>query len=166
MKQYNFQMDQWPGFWVYLLHTQEVVALRSVFLGAGFDLTPEQWSVLNRLMEKDGINQNRLAERTVKDRHNINRILNQLEKKGYIERRHDSSDKRVHLIFLTKSGRITNEKLFPKFLDHLHQRFKGIGLEDLDCLRRMLRTMYRNIEGENSKSASRFAKITGHPRWI
>lgn len=158
-------MDQWPGFWVYLLHTQEVLALRSAFLGAGFDLTPEQWSVLNRLIEKDGVNQNRLAERTVKDRHNINRILNQLEKKGYIERRHDVFDKRAHLIFLTKSGRITYEKLFPKFLDHLRKRFKGISHEDLESLRRILQTMYRNIEGEESKRADRLAGIIGQPRW-
>lgn len=158
-------MDQWPGFWIYLLHTQEVTVLRHVFLSAGFDLTPEQWSVMNRLVEKDGINQNRLAERTIKDRHNINRILNQLEKKGYIERRSDDSDKRVHIVFLTESGRMAYVKLFPKFLDHLRQRFKDISLEDLDSLRRILQTMYRNIEGEDSKTGDRFAGIIGRPRW-
>ena len=40
-----------------------------------FDMTPEQWAVLNRLWEKDDVTQNDLAERTFKDQPNIGRIL-------------------------------------------------------------------------------------------
>lgn len=158
-------MDQWPGFWVYLLYTQEILALRRIFLNAGFDITPEQWSVLNRLVEKDGINQNRIAERTVKDRHNINRILNLLEKKGYVERCPDDSDKRVHRIFLTEFGRQAYKELLPQFLTHLNQRFKGVSSKDLELLRKTLQKIYGNIEGKESDLIDRFAKIRGKPFW-
>jgi len=40
-----------------------------------FDMTPEQWAVLNRLWEKDDVTQNDLTERNFKDQPNIGRIL-------------------------------------------------------------------------------------------
>ncbi|WP_243689260.1 MarR family winged helix-turn-helix transcriptional regulator [Geotalea toluenoxydans] len=43
-----------------------------------FGLTPEQWSVLNRLAEQDGISQRELATRTFKDQPTTARILDKL----------------------------------------------------------------------------------------
>jgi DNA-binding MarR family transcriptional regulator len=35
-----------------------------------FDITPEQWGVLSRLWQSEGIHESKLAARTAKDRHN------------------------------------------------------------------------------------------------
>jgi len=140
-------IDELPSFWIYRVHIQGAVSLRKAFLDAGFDLTPEQWGVMTRLRNNEGMNQNQLAERTFKDRHNINRILNLLEKHSYIKRRPDKSDKRAHRIFLTKSGKMIQEKLTPIVLNNIQQRFKDFSPEDLSTLRRILEHITKNIEG-------------------
>ena len=120
--------------------------MRKAFLAAGFDLTPEQWGVLTRLKNNEGMNQNQLAERTLKDRHNINRILNLLEKRRYIVRCSDASDKRAHRIFLTESGKMIQENSTLIFMDHLRKRFKNLGAKDLAALRRILEQISKNIK--------------------
>ena len=113
MKVKSYSLDESLGFWVYRIHTQGTNALRRAFQAAGYDLTPEQWGLLARLREAEGSNQTQLGEKMLKDRHNITRILNLLEKRGYIERRPDEADKRIYRVFLTKSGRAVQEKLTP-----------------------------------------------------
>jgi DNA-binding MarR family transcriptional regulator len=84
----NLSLDESLGFLLYRSHIQVSAALRNAFQDAGYDLTPEQWAVLLRLREQEGLNQSNLGEKTYKDRHNITRILKQLDKRGYIEKRH------------------------------------------------------------------------------
>jgi len=47
------------------------------------DLTSEQWAVLARLREEDGLTQNELAKRILKDQANTTRILDKVEKKDW-----------------------------------------------------------------------------------
>jgi DNA-binding MarR family transcriptional regulator len=141
-----YSLDESLGFWVYRVHTQGTNALRRAFQGAGYDVTPEQWAVLARLREQEGANQAQLGEKTFKDRHNITRILNLLEKRGYVERRPDETDKRAFRIFLTKAGREAQEELAPIVLEHRKLVFKGVGPKDRQTMRKMLERIVKNIE--------------------
>ncbi|SDN18799.1 DNA-binding transcriptional regulator, MarR family [Paenibacillus sp. yr247] len=78
-----------------------------------FDMTTEQWTVLNRLAEEDGITQKLLAVRAEKDQTNITRILDQLERKGLVERKANKMDRRSFLTYITEQGRALNEILTP-----------------------------------------------------
>lgn len=76
-------------------------------------ITTEQWKVLARLMEQDGINQKDLAQRAEKDQANITRILDQLERKELVERRANAVDRRSFLTYMTEKGRALTEILIP-----------------------------------------------------
>jgi DNA-binding MarR family transcriptional regulator len=141
-----YSLDESLGFWVYRVHTQGTNALRRAFQTAGYDVTPEQWGVLARLREEEGASQTQLGEKTLKDRHNITRILNLLEKRGYIERRADEADKRVYRIFMTEAGRAAQEELAPIVLNHRKLTFKGLGPEDRQTMRTLLERIVRNLE--------------------
>jgi hypothetical protein len=67
-------LDESPGFIIHCLDTRLSAGLSREFQNAGYDVTPEQWAVLNRLWQEEGIHQAELAQRTSKDRHNITRI--------------------------------------------------------------------------------------------
>jgi len=146
MKVKLFPLDESPGFWVYRTHTQGSNHLRKTLQAAGYDLTPEQCGVLVRLQELQGTNQSQLGKRLFKDRHSINRILNLLEKRGYIERRADEADKRIYRIFLTERGEALSEELIPLVSDHLEHIFAGLTEEDLQMMRRTLEHILGNIE--------------------
>lgn len=49
-----------------------------------------------------GLTQEQLAKRLCLNKSTVTRALNQLEEKGYLERRQDASDKRVYRIFPTE----------------------------------------------------------------
>ena len=74
--------DESLGFWIYRIYAQASSRLRRTFQAHGYDCTPEQWGVMTRLRDEEGMNQSQLGERTFKDRHNITRILDLLEKRG------------------------------------------------------------------------------------
>ncbi len=147
MKIESSSMDESLGFSVYRIHTQGSNALRRAFQAAGYDVTPEQWAVLARLEEEEGMNQTRLGEKMLKDRHNITRILNLLERRGYVERRPDEADKRVYRVYMTAAGRATRKELAPIVLAHRRSAFKGLTREDFRTMRRLLERILKNLEG-------------------
>lgn len=80
---------------------------------AAYDVTTEQWAVLSRLCEQDGISQKDLAGRVGKDQTNITRILDQLERKKLAERRANPEDRRSFCAYVTHDGRSLHEQLAP-----------------------------------------------------
>ncbi|RAL21393.1 MarR family transcriptional regulator [Thermoflavimicrobium daqui] len=78
-----------------------------------YEITPEQWSVLYRLSQKDGINQREIAIRTSKDQPTTKRILDCLQKKNLIEKKMSPSDRRAFLIYLTDKGKHLAQQLLP-----------------------------------------------------
>ena len=141
-----FPLNESLGFWVYRIRTQNVAVLRRAFQVAGYDLTPEQWGVLARVGKHEGMSQSQLGKETFKDRHNITRIVNILQKRGYIERRPDKMDKRAYRLFLTKPGKIIRKELAPVVLNHLREMFSGLSSEDLQTLLRIFKHTVNNLE--------------------
>lgn len=139
-------MDEALGPLIYRLFTQGSNLLRRTFQRRGYDLTPEQWAVMAQLGEREGLNQSQLGEKTFKDRHNITRILNLLERRGYIERRPDDTDKRAYRIFLTREGREGQERLARIVSEHRRALFHGLNAEDVIVTKRVLQHIVGNIE--------------------
>ena len=138
--------DESLGFWIYRIHSQASNRLRKTFQLQGYDCTPEQWGVLTRLREEEGVNQSQLGERTFKDRRNIGRILDLLEKRSLIERRRDAGDRRAHRVFLTDEGREVEEKLHRLVMKHRAEMFDCLSAEDIVIMRRIFARIESNIE--------------------
>jgi MarR family transcriptional regulator, organic hydroperoxide resistance regulator len=142
----TFSLDESLGFWLYRSHIQVSAALRQAFQDAGHDLTPEQWAVLLGLWEEEGLNQSQLGEKTFKDRHNITRILRQLDRRGYIEKLHDTEDKRAFRVFLSPAGHHLLKELKPIVLRNRDRICKGLGKDDLLKIRNYLRRIVNNLQ--------------------
>ncbi len=67
-------------------------------------ITNEQWIVLKVVEENPAVSQTEIAEKSQKDKTNITRILDLLEKGSCIERRKDDRDRRMYRIHITKKG--------------------------------------------------------------
>lgn len=110
---YLYDPEKAPGFLISRTAMRLRLGLRRVFVEHGQDVTPEQWGVLLCLWREEGLTQSELADRTIKDRTTITRILDLLEKKGLATRRKDASDRRTFRIHLTEAGHQVREVLFP-----------------------------------------------------
>ena len=144
-------LDESLGFLIYRTHTLGVSVLRKMLQAEGLDVTPEQLSVMGRIWEQEGANQNRLAEKAFKDRHTTTRILSLLQKKGFIERKPDEGDSRAYRLFLTRAGRDVLAKAAPVVMRHWKKRQEGLSRDDIAALRRILGRIADNLEDQLSK---------------
>ena len=142
----NFNLNDSYGYLINLAAQRLKYELHKAFQAKGYDVTPEQWAVLNRLWEEDGLSQVDLAERTFKDKPGTTRILNLLEKKGIVVRRPDESDRRVLRIFLTKTGKDLKDKLIPCAQEVLAKSGKNLTRQEIAQFKLTLNHILNNLE--------------------
>jgi len=83
-------------------------------------LTFEMLQVMSCLWNKDGINQQEIANITVKDKASMTYLIDNLTKRGLVSRLEDSSDRRNKLILLTEKGKVLRNEIQP-FLNEMYQ---------------------------------------------
>ena len=91
-----------PG---YLFRRMQQIAV-SIFVEEckAFDLTPVQYAALIAIHTHPGIDATRLSAVIAFDRSTLGNVIERLEAKGLIERQPSPDDKRVKLLYLTRSG--------------------------------------------------------------
>lgn len=96
-------------------------AIQRVLKQNKVEMTFEMLQIMHRLWLTEGVSQQFLAEKTAKDKACLTNLINNLEKKGWVMRKEDSSDKRNRLVFLTDEGRKLSKEIRP-LLDELYIR--------------------------------------------
>lgn len=110
-----------------------------------YDVTPEQWIILNKLWEEDGIPQKELSTQSFKDQPNITRILDKLEQKGYIRRGPSADDRRSYLVYLTEEGKKLKEILVPIALEVIKKALSGFAEEEIKQIKKLLNKICDNL---------------------
>ncbi len=113
---------------------------------SAYDVTTEQWALLTRLWEHDGISQRELSERLFKDQPTTTRILDKVEQKGLVVRRAAPGDRRCSLVCLTAAGEQLKEILVPVAQKSLDRALKGFSLQEQEQLRGLLDRIWRNLD--------------------
>ena len=111
----------------------------------GINLSKEQFIVLKHLDEKDGRIQNDLAFITNRSKTALTRLIQTMEKKGYVYRTVSEKDMRINHVYLTALGREIWEKSFPFFLEIINELQKGISKEDIDNTKNVMKQIQKNI---------------------
>ena len=83
-------------------------------MAAEADLTPLQYAALTYLSDEPDIDQNGLAVRLGVDRTSTGQLVDQMERKGLVERRINGTDRRARLLRLSTRGSKLRERLRPK----------------------------------------------------
>jgi DNA-binding MarR family transcriptional regulator len=109
-----------------------------------YDITTEQWIVLNRLDEQDGISQKDLAKRVEKDQTTVTRILDQLERKGLVQRKTNREDRRSFLIYITVPGKSLNKILTPIEAEVIKTLFENLPEDQIAQLRAIVTQIINN----------------------
>jgi DNA-binding MarR family transcriptional regulator len=100
-----------PG---YLFRRMQQIAV-SIFMEEckRFDLTPVQYAALIAIHTHPGIDATRLSAVIAFDRSTLGSVIERLEAKDYIERKPAPEDKRIKLLYLTKSGAAILREIIP-----------------------------------------------------
>ena len=112
------------------------------------DLTRSQWWVLNFLYFNEGINQSDFAVLLDIEKAPLSRLLYRMEKKGWVERRSDKSDKRIKNLFLSK-------KIKPLIIDMRdmanltrQQALSGLSEKEQIILRKNLKKIKQTLSNQ------------------
>ncbi|HEV8677990.1 MAG TPA: MarR family transcriptional regulator [Stellaceae bacterium] len=77
----------------------------------GLGLTRSQWLVINRLYRRPGATQSELAEMLEVEKATAGRMVDRMEKKGWVVRRPDAADRRVNRLHLTAEADLIQVQL-------------------------------------------------------
>lgn len=85
--------------------------LNRAFQKAGYDLSREQFELLQVLWEEDNVNQQTISKRLQKDKYNVTKLLNTLTKRGFVQRKMSQEDRRNNFVVLTEKGQEARKAL-------------------------------------------------------
>lgn len=112
---------------------------------APLGIHPNEWAALNCLHEQHGLSQREAAELLGIDRTKMVALVDELEAKGWVERRPQPDDRRKNLVTLTPSGHDVLDRA-GHVIDDCERRFLAtISKSDSERLQRSLRAV---IEAE------------------
>ena len=112
----------------------------------GIEISPEQWTILLSLWEKDGITQQDLCNATFKDKPSMTRLIDNMERQHLVVRISDKKDRRTNLIHLTKTGRELEGKAFVIANQTLKEALQDVSLEELKIAQEVLRKIFTNTK--------------------
>lgn len=93
--------------------------LNKTFQKAGYDLSREQYELLQVLWEEDNVNQQTISGKLEKNKYNVTKLLNTLCKRGYVQRKMGKEDRRNNFVVLTEKG-IEARKALTRLEEQVH----------------------------------------------
>ncbi len=139
----EFNIEKALGFIIYRTALAMRGAMHRALRGEGFEITPEQYGILLLLREEEGLSQKEIGNVLFKDKPNISRMLDVLERKSLILRQ--PADRRKFSIFLTEAGKKLAEEILPVGLKLREQAVNGLLARELEILAGLLNKIYENI---------------------
>ena len=108
-----------------------------------FEITPEQYMVLNMIDDDNPPSQNKLCKILCKDKSNMTRIISVLEEKGLIIK---EISERFNVIKITDKGRKLRAEITPIMQESRKNYLKDISQDDMYTCIKVLTKIQENLE--------------------
>jgi len=140
----KFNMDESLGF----ILNRTAIASKGSFnkLIKSYGISPEQWSVIFRVVQKSKISQKELADSTYKDQGNLTRMIDKLVEKAYLHRKLHETDRRSVELLATDKSKSLVENIIPISSLYNEQLTKNFSEDDKLKLIELLNRVYNNIQ--------------------
>jgi len=120
--------------------------LQKNFKESGIEITIEQWSVLYQLWKQEGQSQQQLCDATFRDKPSITRLVDNLEKSKLVKRVASKNDRRSNHIYLTKEGKVLEEKTMEVANTTLNEALQGVTNGQIEIAKEVLQMVYDNLK--------------------
>lgn len=108
-------------------------------------ITPDQFRMLTHLWQNDGCSQQELAVGSMRDRANVTRIIDILEREGIVERKDHETDRRIFKIQLTQKGKDLEKDATACGRAAIEDALKGVSKSDLEVCLKVLNKTIENL---------------------
>jgi MarR family 2-MHQ and catechol resistance regulon transcriptional repressor len=126
------------------LKLQRVVATLQARLAPGLaesELTDVQWSVLDALYHLGPLTQGVLLSKLTTSGGNLTKVVDNLEKRGLVERQRGKQDKRQIVVHLSTGGRVFVRGLMPGQVNAVTKQLSVLTAAEQDELARLCRKL-------------------------
>ena len=110
-------------------------------------LSRAQWSILAILSNHEGLSQSQISLELEIEKSTAGRLIDQIEKSGWIERRPIPGDRRLWSIHLTDQARQLLVEIERVIMHAREDMLRGLSEEQQNTLTDLLRTVKLNLAG-------------------
>lgn len=130
-----------------LLRTADVLTRGAIGVLKAEDLSPSQYNVLRILRgSPEGLPCGEIGSRLITRDPDVTRLLDRMEKRGFISRARESRDRRLVFARLTPAGLKLVDRL-DEPVQRMHRKLLGhLGKERLQALRKLLAAARAKVE--------------------
>ena len=114
-------------------------------------LSPMQWRLLATLSDGDGLTIGELAHEILAQQPTLTKLVQRMEKAGWVERGADPADARRTLVFQTLPGRETIAALLAEAKVHENALLQDFSKRDVEALKKILRTLIGQGDGADKQ---------------
>ena len=111
----------------------------------GVPLTPEQFMLIDLLWNQGEMTQQQLADQLQKDKNSVTKLVDAIERKGFVVRQQNLNDRRSNTLVLTEKANLLKPGAKQKGISILDQMLEGISEEELRNFLVTLRKLNRNM---------------------
>ena len=141
----EFKLDEVLGYVVNRAALVMRKKLTQLFNDAGYSITYEEFTLLSRLWEEDGILQTALTEKTYKDKTRVTRLVGGLVEKSLLKKETSKDDRRNFHIYLAEKGKELKQQLLPLVFNVLETASTNISKSDMEMTIKTLKTVIKNV---------------------
>ena len=113
-------------------------------------LTPEQFMLIDLLWNHGEMSQQRLADLMHKDKNSVTKLVDAIERKGFVVRRKNRTDRRSNTLVLTENANLLKHGAKQKGISILDQMLEGISEDELRAFLGTLHKLNENMSVEES----------------
>ena len=143
------------GYLVRRLYTLLLARFEGALAQADFTLT--QWIVLIQVRDGLARTASDIANDLGHDSGALTRVVDQLERRGYLQRNRSASDRRVVELKLTPAGKAIIDELLPLVVDHTNAALAPLSKSEFVQLRSYLVRLLDHAQEGNAVTAGRAA---------
>ena len=109
------------------------------------DLTPEQFLLIDLLWNNGPMSQQQLADQMQKDKNSVTKLVDAIERKGFVQRSQNPQDRRSNTIILTEKAQNLKFGAKEVGISSLNKMLEGIEEEELHNFLGTLRKLSQNM---------------------
>ncbi|HCM89099.1 MULTISPECIES: MarR family transcriptional regulator [Vagococcus] len=113
---------------------------------ACYQLNLTEFSVMELLFHKGKQTTQNIKEKILIASSSTTYVIDQLEKKNYVERLISSEDKRITYVMLSDKGRVLMTEIFPTHAETIKNSFSGLDEQELEQLLKLLTKLNRQLD--------------------
>lgn len=113
-------------------------------------LTPEQFMLIDLLWNQGEMSQQELADQLQKDKNSVTKLVDALERKGFVMRRQNKNDRRSNTLILTDKAEHLKPQAKEKGISILDRMLMNIPEDELRCFLKTLKKLNNNLTEANS----------------